>query len=444
VAVMRRQFNALSLGVGLTLACFGISAAREGLQIDETLYISESWTIGYNSSVKGCVASAISDDSTTVWIGFDGREPDIPTYLAFTNPNWRSIEPRKFYDLQIQALGSHGWRGYGSGVERPNEKGLFVFGVKRRFLQEFAQASGVVLLLNKEVLARTNISGSSNAIEKLMSCQEHRIIVSKNQGIEATRLVEEAQKLQGRRQIVDRDRVPWEETEKSMHEQALGGQLESKKKKEQEAESQKAAQHAALPPTPLEQPPADPELKGSAIVRAIKQELKRVGCYDGRIDEDWQTASAQAAAGKFVRLARLTVSPAQPTSELLDAIRARSEPICHLKCEGRQVEKDGRCIAKKCPGSFALDDDGDCIFRRRTVSRHETDEGEERPRVRSYETKRRARADSERELHDGKRIVTPGRHVTCGPNGCKKVPVGCRAIREPDAGNGRGGKILCP
>ena len=91
---MRRQFNALSLGVGLALACFGTSAAREDLQIDETVYKSESWTIGYNGSVKGCVASAISDDSTTVWIGFDGREPDIPTYLAFTNPNWRSIEPR--------------------------------------------------------------------------------------------------------------------------------------------------------------------------------------------------------------------------------------------------------------------------------------------------------------------------------------------------------------
>ena len=441
---MRRQFNALSLGVGLALTCFGSGTAREDLQIDETVYKSESWTIGYNSSVKGCVAWAISDDSTTVWIGFDGREPDIPTYLAFTNPNWRSIEPRKFYELQIQALGSHGWRGYGSGVERPNEKGLFVFGVRRRFLQEFAQASGVVLLLNKEVLTRTNISGASDAIEKLMSCQEQRIIVSKNQRIEATRLVEEAQRLQRGRQIVNRERVPWEETEKSRHEQALGGQLENNKKKQQEGESEKAAQNPALPPTPVEHPPADPELKGNALVRAIKQELMRVGCYDGRIDEDWQTASAQAAIGKFVRLARLTVSPAQPTSELLDAIRAKSERICHLKCGGRQVEKDGRCIAKKCPGSFALDDDGDCIFRRRTVSRHETDVGEERPRVRSYETKRRARADSERELHDGKRIATLGRHVTCGSNGCKKVPIGCRAIRGPDGGNGRSSKILCP
>ena len=441
---MRRQFNALSLGVGLALACFESGAAREDLQIDETVYKSESWTIGYNSSVKGCVASAISDDSTTVWIGFDGREPDIPTYLAFTNPNWRFIEPRKFYELQIQSSGSHGWRGYGSGVERPNEKGLFVFGVKRRFLQEFAQASGVVLLLNKEVLTRTNISGASDAVEKLMSCQEQRKTMSKNQGIEAARLVEEARKLQRGRQMVNRERVPWEETEKSRHEQALGGQLENDKKKGQEGEPGEAALHPDLPPTPVEQPAADPKPKGNAIVRAIKQELMRVGCYDGRIDEDWQTASAQAAIGKFVRLARLTVSPAQPTRELLDSIRARSERVCHLKCGGRQVEKDGRCIAKKCPGGFELDDDGDCILKRRTVSRKETDENEERPRVRSYETKRQARADSERDLHDRKRIVTLGRHVTCGPTGCKKVPIGCRAVRQPDGRNGTGRKIICP
>jgi hypothetical protein len=187
-----RPLNALSLGIGLVLACFEITTVRAELRIDKTFDKSEPWIIGYNSSLKGCVASAMSDDRTTVWIGFDGTDSDIPAYLAFTNPNWHSIEPKKFYELQIQASGSHGWRGYGSGVARPN-KGLFVFGVQRRFLQEFAQDSGLVLSLNKEVLTRTHISGSSDAIEKLMSCQEHLIIASKNQGIVATRLVAETQ-----------------------------------------------------------------------------------------------------------------------------------------------------------------------------------------------------------------------------------------------------------
>ena len=432
-----RPFNALSLGIGLALACFEITTVRAELRIDETFDKSEPWIIGYNSSLKGCVASAMSDDRTTVWIGFDGTDSDIAAYLAFTNPNWHSIEPRKFYELQIQASGSHGWRGYGSGVARPN-KGLFVFGVQRRLLQEFAQASGLVLLLNKEVLTRANISGSSDALEKLMSCQRRQIIASKTHGTEATRLAAEAQA---------REKESREQAERE------GVASEQRDAIEQEKEPDKAAQlpapslsdnRVATLPAPVDQPPADPGLKGGALVRAIKQELKRVGCYDGRLDEDWQTAPARASIQKFTRLARLTLSPVEPTNELLDAIRARSERVCPFECGRRQIEKDGRCIAKSCPSGLAVDDDGDCIWRRRTATRHETDQDEDRPRVRSQEPKRRARADSEWDPHDRKRVVTPSGPDICGPNGCKKLPIGCHAVRQPDGGNRVGRKIFCP
>ena len=90
-------FNVLGLGIGLVLTCFESPTAdsnRAELQIDETFDKSELWTIGYNGSLKGCVASANSEHRTTVWIGFDVSDPDIPAYLAFTNPNWRSMEPR--------------------------------------------------------------------------------------------------------------------------------------------------------------------------------------------------------------------------------------------------------------------------------------------------------------------------------------------------------------
>ena len=358
-------FNALSLGIGLALACFEITTVLAELRIDKTFDKSEPWIIGYNSSLKGCVASAMSDDRTTVWIGFDGTDSDILAYLAFTNPNWHSIEPRKFYELQIQASGSHGWRGYGSGVARPS-KGLFVFGVQRRFLHEFSQDSGLVVSLNKEVLTRTYISGSSDAIEKLMSCQEHLIIASKNQGIEATRLVAETQAREKKsREQAQREGVESEQRDAIEHEK------EPDKAAQQPAPSLSDNRVAALP-APVDQPPADPGSKGGALVRAIKQELKRVGCYDDRIDEDWQTAPARASIQKFARLARLTIFPVEPTNELLDAIRARSERVCPFECGRRQIEKDGRCIAKSCPSGFALDDDGDCIFRRMTATRHET------------------------------------------------------------------------
>src|SRR6516165_3579056 len=151
------------------------------------------------------------------------------------------------------------------------------------------------------------------------------------------------------------------------------------------------------------------------VERAIKQQLKRVGCYDGRIDEDWQTEPVRAAVQKFARLARLPAPPVEPTIELLDAIRARSERICPLECGRRQFEKDGRCIAKKCLAGFELDDDGDCVLRRR--HRHEANEDGDHPKVRSYETKQRARAGSEQDPHYKETIVTPTRHVACGPNG---------------------------
>jgi hypothetical protein len=79
------------------------------------------------------------------------------------------------------------------------------------------------------------------------------------------------------------------------------------------------------------------------------------------------------------------------------------------------------------------------------VTRHEANEDGDRPKVRSYETKQRARANSEQDDPQyKKRIVTPTGHVACGHNGCKKLPIGCRAIRPPDGGHGMGGKIRCP
>jgi hypothetical protein len=432
-----RPFNALSLGIGLALACFGITTVRAELRIDETFDKSEPWIIGYNSTLKGCVASATSDDRTTVWIGFDGTDSDIPAYLAFTNPNWRSIEPRKFYELQIQASGSHGWRGYGSGVERPN-KGFYVFGVQRRFLHEFAQESGLVLSLNKEVLTRTHISGSSNAIEKLMSCQEHQIIGSKNQGIAATRLVAEAKAREKKnREQAEREVVGSEQRD------SIQQKKEPDKAAQQPAPSLSDNRVGTLT-APVVQPLTDPGLKGGALVRAIKQELKRVGCYEGRLDEDWQTAPTRASIRKFSRLARLTISPVEPTNELLDAIRAKFDRVCPFECGRRQIEKDGRCIAKSCPSGFALDDDGDCIFGGATATRHETGRAKDPPRVRSHEIKRRARADSAWDPHDRRRVVTPGGPDMCGPNGCKKVPIGCHAVRQPDGGNRAGRKVLCP
>ena len=455
------------LGAGFVLACLVNTTALADLQVDQALERTGLWTIGYNGSLKGCVASATSDDGTTIWIGFEGSEPDTPAYLAFTNPNWRFIEARKFYDLEIQVSGSYRWRGYGSGVERPTEKGLFVFGVKRRALQDFAQTTGLVLSVNKELLAQTNISGLSDAIEKLTYCQERRLIALKNRGIKNTRSAVEPPK-QPARETTEPASAPAQMPDNSRREEASAARLESDKKgpdeqakperaqgqvaaqttgrvappdasvegealkqvepgqakqqaseaaagearesaqqdhaereriarapdaREQETSNRAGQQPSALP-SPAEQATAEPKLKGDALVRAIKQELKRVGCYNGLIDNDWQAAPARASIQKFARSAGVTIPVAEPTSALLDAIKVKTERICPPEPVAYPIKRNVRHITRKCPGGFERDEDGDCPARRRAMSRHDIDD-EDRPRARSQESRRRGRVYSD-------------------------------------------------
>ena len=45
--------------------------------------------------------------------------------------------------------------------------------------------------------------------------------------------------------------------------------------------------------------------------------------------------------------------------------------------------------------------------------------------------------------YDRTRKITPGGRETCGPRGCKIVPIGCHAVRR-GGGMGLGGKVFCP
>ncbi|MDB5581405.1 MAG: hypothetical protein JWR80_6581 [Bradyrhizobium sp.] len=121
-------------------------------------------------------------------------------------------------------------------------------------------------------------------------------------------------------------------------------------------------------------PPSDPvsapkSASGTeALVRDIKKELQRVGCYSGVIDEKWVTA--KASLGKFAKFASLSAMPEQPDSNLLENIRGRSGRICPLECSVRQTESNGRCIVKTCPSGSVLNGQGSCEKHRdRTAAR---------------------------------------------------------------------------
>lgn len=122
-----------------------------------------------------------------------------------------------------------------------------------------------------------------------------------------------------------------------------------------------AQTHLALL-TPPSDPVSAPAPGTEVLVKEIKKELQRVGCYSGVIDEKWGTA--KASIGKFVKFAKLSAIPEQADSNLLDNIRGRSGRICPLECLPRQIESNGRCIAETCPAGSVLGDSGSCEKRR--------------------------------------------------------------------------------
>ena len=126
--------------------------------------------------------------------------------------------------------------------------------------------------------------------------------------------------------------------------------------------SQSTTQTAMLPPSAGSKDSATyspTPLVGGQLVREIKKELKRVGCYGGPIDEKWSSAT-KTSSQNFAKYAKLPSGPAEPHIDLLNAIGGQTGRVCPLECNSRQMEKDGQCIAKTCPSGLTLGLDGVC------------------------------------------------------------------------------------
>lgn len=222
--------------------------------------------------------------------------------------------------------------------------------------------------------------------------------------------LEEAQSLQAERQRVEQDRLAKEHAERDRldkerlaQQQAERDRLDQERMATEQAERERAASEQAerdktaaatqaktdaattvdndnAPPakTAMLTPPTEPSpskpadvLSGGDLVVAIKQELKRVGCYSGSVDNNWTSAETKLSVGKFAKYANLSVAPDDPAIDLLDALRGKSGRVCPLVCGAREVEQNGRCVVKSCQRGFFLNRDGDCEIKERekTASR---------------------------------------------------------------------------
>jgi len=140
------------------------------LNMDTTLAKVASWAIGFNQSLAGCIASVPFENKTTLWLGYTGAT-DSP-YIAFSNPNWKSIQVGTYYDIVLDL---------GDGVRVPAKfgavrsydgHGIFRADLNQSFLQSFAGAQEIGLLLNDTLMTRLSMANFDAVRVKLNACRD--------------------------------------------------------------------------------------------------------------------------------------------------------------------------------------------------------------------------------------------------------------------------------
>ena len=83
------------------------------------------------------------------------------------------------------------------------------------------------------------------------------------------------------------------------------------------------------------------------ITRSLQSELKRVGCFAGDINGQFDDPT-KAAWHSFTRLSSITM-PDQVSPDALDAVRAVNKRICPLQCPAGLHAKEDSCVADAPP-----------------------------------------------------------------------------------------------
>jgi hypothetical protein len=82
----------------------------------------------------------------------------------------------------------------------------------------------------------------------------------------------------------------------------------------------------------------------ASLARDLQRELKRVGCYDGAINNSW-TVSTRTAMKAFTNRINAMLPVNKPDQILLTLVQDYRERVCDVACPaGEGLAKDGRCL----------------------------------------------------------------------------------------------------
>ena len=99
---------------------------------------------------------------------------------------------------------------------------------------------------------------------------------------------------------------------------------------------------SAVTTTPTELTPRDADARNN-LAREIQQQLRRVGCYWGRVDGSWDPATKDAMR-EFINRVNATLPLDQPDYAQLALVQSQSDDVCGACPAGQSLSASGRCV----------------------------------------------------------------------------------------------------
>ena len=176
--------------------------------------------------------------------------------------------------------------------------------------------------------------------------------------------------------------------------------------------------------------PATPKAESVAdINRLLQSELRRVGCYNGSVDGNWN-AAAQNSLNLFNKNAGIKFDVKSPNIDALDAVKSKAARVCPLICNhGYQVNGEN-CTKITCSSGYEVGDDNTCekIEPKRRAAKRET--------LLLIKPQRTAQEPIAKPRKTGE--------IFCDQGGCRSVEKGCRIVNGNPAKPWSGNKtVVC-
>ena len=215
-------------------------------------------------------------------------------------------------------------------------------------------------------------------LDKIAAGQAHTVAVEKSRqaGLERDRLAAEGAQKEAQAKA---------EADAKAAEQA---RIEAEKAKQvaqqQAADAERKRLEAAAGNAPVLAAPAagknvtvaslNPAPSQTEITKSVQSELRRVGCYGGNADGEWDLSS-QRSLLQFNRSAGTRLDIKTVNADTLDAIKQKPSRVCPLVCEHGFKADGDHCTRIVCAEGSFVNDDNECEKRRgkATVKRDDSD-----------------------------------------------------------------------